>query len=208
VNGDGLAEDVAVADLQAGSDPKQIRNATSNANDSYDATMRSYTVAGVGTGVANPPSVRVTDVSGNPVSGVAVTFAVTAGAGTISPTSPMTTDATGIATLTSWTLGPSVGGNTVNASAALVAATVNFNATGTFHVASIAGGSGHTCALTVDGVAFCWGDNTWGQLGDNSNNQRLNPVTVPGRPGSRRCARTPAWRPGPESRRSSRRSRR
>ena len=136
--------------------------------------------AGVGTGVANPPSVRVTDVSGNPVSGVAVTFAVTAGAGTISPTSPMTTDATGIATLTSWTLGPSVGGNTVNASAALVAATVNFNATGTFHVASIAGGSGHTCALTVDGVAFCWGDNTEGALGDNSLTSRMTPVPVSG----------------------------
>ncbi len=66
--------------------------------------------AGVGTGVANPPSVQVTDVSGNPVSGVAVTFNVTAGGGTISPTNPMTTDATGIATLTSWTLGTSAGG--------------------------------------------------------------------------------------------------
>jgi hypothetical protein len=39
---------VGVADLAAGSDPKQIRNATSNANVNYDATMTTYTAAGVG----------------------------------------------------------------------------------------------------------------------------------------------------------------
>jgi hypothetical protein len=36
-----------VADLQAGSDPKQIRNASANANTSYDATMTTYTAYGV-----------------------------------------------------------------------------------------------------------------------------------------------------------------
>lgn len=39
---------LGVADLTAGSDPKQIRNAASNANSSYDATMTTYTAAGVG----------------------------------------------------------------------------------------------------------------------------------------------------------------
>lgn len=39
-----------VADLQAGSDPKQIRNASSNANVSYDATLQTYTVGGVTAG--------------------------------------------------------------------------------------------------------------------------------------------------------------
>lgn len=39
---------LGVADLAAGSDPKQIRNATSNANVNYDATMTTYTAAGVG----------------------------------------------------------------------------------------------------------------------------------------------------------------
>lgn len=38
---------VGVADLTAGSDTKQIRNATSNANVNYDATMQTYTAAGV-----------------------------------------------------------------------------------------------------------------------------------------------------------------
>jgi hypothetical protein len=39
---------LGVADLAAGSDTKQIRNATSNANVNYDATMTTYTAAGVG----------------------------------------------------------------------------------------------------------------------------------------------------------------
>jgi hypothetical protein len=39
---------VGVADLTAGSDPKQIRNATSNANSNYDATLQSYQAAGIG----------------------------------------------------------------------------------------------------------------------------------------------------------------
>ncbi len=41
---------VGVADLAVGSDPKQIRNATSNANDSFDATMTTYSAAGVPAG--------------------------------------------------------------------------------------------------------------------------------------------------------------
>lgn len=39
---------VGVADLAAGSDVKQIRNATAAANSNYDATMTTYTAAGVG----------------------------------------------------------------------------------------------------------------------------------------------------------------
>ena len=136
--------------------------------------------SGVGANVASPPSIQVTDVSGNPVPGAAVTFTVTAGGGNVSPSTPITTDATGTATLAGWTLGTSVGGNTVNASAALVAATVNFDATGTLRIARIAGGTGHSCALTVDGVAFCWGDNTDGGLGDNSLASRLIPTAVAG----------------------------
>lgn len=38
---------VGVADLAAGSDPKQIRNASSNANSNYDANMTSYSTAGL-----------------------------------------------------------------------------------------------------------------------------------------------------------------
>jgi hypothetical protein len=68
-----------------------------------------------GTAVADPPSVVVRDINGNPVPGVVVTFTVTAGAGTIVG-SPATTNQSGVAGLTSWTLGPLVAANTVVAS--------------------------------------------------------------------------------------------
>lgn len=41
---------VGVTNVEAGSDPKQIRNASSNANSAYDATMTTYTAAGIGAG--------------------------------------------------------------------------------------------------------------------------------------------------------------
>ncbi len=87
--------------------------------------------AAVGTAVATPPSVKVTDANGNAVSGVSVTFAVTAGGGAIAPLS-VTTNASGLATLTSWTLGTTAGANTVTATATgLAGSPVTFNATGT-----------------------------------------------------------------------------
>jgi len=71
--------------------------------------------------VGAAPAVKVTDANGDPVAGVNVTFTVTGGGGSISPASPATiaTDAGGIATLTSWTLGTVAGvnNNTVSASA-------------------------------------------------------------------------------------------
>lgn len=45
--------------------------------------------------------------------------------------------------------------------------------------ASISSGHDHTCALTQAGVAYCWGDNTYGQLGTGGGNQD-SPVAIPG----------------------------
>jgi adhesin/invasin len=88
--------------------------------------------AGVNEPVPTPPSVLVTDQSGNPVSGVSVSFQVTGGGGDVEPAS-VATNSAGIAAVTSWTLGPAAGPNTVVASipSAPAAGTETFDATAT-----------------------------------------------------------------------------
>ena len=87
--------------------------------------------AAAGTAVAIPPSVKVTDAKGNPVSGVSVTFAVASGGGSITGGSG-TTDASGIAQVGSWTLGAAAGPNSLTAtSGSLTGSPVTFSATGT-----------------------------------------------------------------------------
>src|SRR5256884_436963 len=70
--------------------------------------------------------------SGNPVSGVAVTFAASPGSGTVTPTTPVATGANGIAAATSWTLSATAGQNTATATATgLAGSPVTFTATRT-----------------------------------------------------------------------------
>jgi adhesin/invasin len=84
--------------------------------------------ATVATAVPVAPAVRITDAFDNPVPGVAVTFAVTAGGGSVTDAAAVT-DADGVATVGSWTLGTTAGANTLTATAG--ALTVDFQATGT-----------------------------------------------------------------------------
>src|SRR5215217_7252581 len=65
-----------------------------------------------GTVVPTPPAVRVVDVDGNSMAGVAVTFSVGAGGGTVEG-GTATTNANGIASVSKWTLGPTAGANTL-----------------------------------------------------------------------------------------------
>lgn len=96
-----------------------------NAGDAQSATA--------GTSVAIAPSVLVTDVTGNPVPNVTVTFAITTGGGSVTAASPVT-NASGIATVGSWTLGAAVGANSLTATAG--AASAVFTANGTAGVAA------------------------------------------------------------------------
>jgi alpha-tubulin suppressor-like RCC1 family protein len=43
-----------------------------------------------------------------------------------------------------------------------------------------AGGFAHTCAVTTEDVAYCWGYNGDGELGDGTTAQRLTPGAVAG----------------------------
>jgi subtilisin family serine protease len=93
-----------------------------------------------GSVVAIAPSVGVTDADNNRVSGVPVSFEVTAGAGSVEPVTAVSTNENGIAAVTSWTLGATAGPNTLTATAAgLSGSPVAFTATGSPPVATIEG---------------------------------------------------------------------
>jgi surface protein len=86
--------------------------------------------AQTGTNVPIAPSVLVTDANNNPVSGESVTFSVATGGGSITGETA-TTGVSGIATVTSWTMGSTAGSNTLTAtSGSLAGSPLTFTATG------------------------------------------------------------------------------
>ncbi|HEU4829875.1 MAG TPA: Ig-like domain-containing protein [Gemmatimonadales bacterium] len=86
--------------------------------------------AEINTALDDPLEVEVTDALGNPVAGVTVSWAVTAGGGSVAPATSVT-NAAGLAT-TVWTLGAVIGAQAASASAAgLTGSPVAFAATGT-----------------------------------------------------------------------------
>jgi alpha-tubulin suppressor-like RCC1 family protein len=49
---------------------------------------------------------------------------------------------------------------------------------GSLIFAALTAGNHHSCGLTVDDVAYCWGLNDRGQLGDGTRTTRISPVRV------------------------------
>ncbi len=126
-----------------------------------------------GTAVPTAPSVIVKDPGGTPIAGITVTFAVTSGGGTLTGATA-TTNAAGVATLGSWTLGNS-GPNQLTATVAGAGLTGNpviFTGVG----CTGGGGGGYaitlcpTTTMTVaqraafDGAAARWGGLITGDL--------------------------------------------
>jgi alpha-tubulin suppressor-like RCC1 family protein len=56
---------------------------------------------------------------------------------------------------------------------------------GSLRFASLSVGGLHACALTAAGVAYCWGFNRFGQLGNGTTTDAAGPVAVPGAPAFR-----------------------
>src|SRR5439155_6085485 len=94
-----------------------------------DAVSAATLTGVVGSTIATPLAVRVTNQKGAPVSAAAVTFSVTTGNGTVNPTSALT-DAAGEAH-TTLTLGTNAGTNEVSVSVFGLATRYRFTATGT-----------------------------------------------------------------------------
>src|SRR6266487_6229859 len=87
--------------------------------------------ATAGQAVSAPPAVRVTDQYGNPVPGASVTFTLTGALiGSVAPT-VATTDALGVARVTSWALAAIAGLNTLDATVpGLLGSPMTFSANG------------------------------------------------------------------------------
>ncbi|MBM4189043.1 MAG: hypothetical protein FJ206_17220 [Gemmatimonadetes bacterium] len=112
------------------------------------------------------PAVKLTDAFDNPVAGVAITFAASDGGLANGPVKQ--TDPGGIARVGGWVLGLVPGPQTMTASRTGVpSATINATAID-FAVAAISAGGLNTCARTAAGAAYCWGDNSVGQIGDST----------------------------------------
>jgi adhesin/invasin len=84
----------------------------------FEKTAGDNQSATVGTAVATKPAVRLTDRFGNPISGAEIDFTVTGGGGFVTG-EVQATNAQGIATIGSWTLGPTNGVNRLSAAIAL-----------------------------------------------------------------------------------------
>jgi adhesin/invasin len=127
----GLAATAAGPGI-AGNPTSFTATATTGPPAAIQAQAGDAQTARVGTAVPVPPAVLVRDRFGNPAPNLAVTFAVTAGGGSVTGGSA-TTGADGIATVGSWILGPNPGPNALTATAAgsgIQGNPVTFTATG------------------------------------------------------------------------------
>ena len=130
----------------------------------------------IGDTVVVAPSVKVTDAFDNPIAGVLVSFTPSAG-GTVTGGNPQT-DAAGVARVGGWTLSLISGIQTLTSSKGGIIPVV-FTATAQgLEVQKIAAGASSSCAVSPTGIGYCWGDNSFGQLGDSSNGDSKVPVRV------------------------------
>ena len=74
----------------------------------------------------------------------------------------------------------SLGQVTINATSQGQNGAASLTTTNGYVFASVSAGGDHTCGVTLDGVAYCWGDNSSGQLGNGTLSNSAMPVLVSG----------------------------
>jgi len=125
-----------------------------------------------GASVPAPPALRVLDRYRNPVTNTPVHFSRVTAGGALKD-SVVTTDSVGHAQLGAWTVASRAGINTLRVQVDGASIAMTFTAyaledldpTLLAPLPRLASGATHTCALTADGSAYCWGSNFGAVLG-------------------------------------------
>jgi adhesin/invasin len=149
---------------------------TSGAPASLSKQAGDNQTAPASTAVSTAPSVKLADANGNGISGATVTFTVTGGGGSVTG-GTQTTNASGIATVTGWTLGASTGANALTASSSGVSSVV-FNAT-----ASVAATKMYFCYAPYAPIWLAYQNGTggaWTQVANNGDNTFNVPIETVG----------------------------
>ena len=139
-----------------------------------------------------PPIVRILDAAGNVMTSATnpITLSLTGGGGdgTLSGTLTVSAGA-GVAYFTDASIDrPGTGYRLTATSPGLTSAqSVTFDVSLGFGAISAGGSfiasgqsSGHSCAVSRGGDGYCWGANSFGQLGDGTTTDRLRPTLVSG----------------------------
>ena len=129
-----------------------------------------------GTPLGVPVGVQILDQYGNAVPGIPVNVSATPGS-VISPTSSVT-DASGMSRVTQWLIGFDQQTLTFTVAAPVTPSVVTVSATGRGRWTFVGSGQASSCALS--GVAYCWGRNNHGQLGNGLTTNSSIPVAVSG----------------------------
>jgi len=121
---------------------------------------------------------------------VTIAFATNTTGATLSGTTTVTA-VHGVATFSDLSVDRPGGGYTLTATAPSLAGATSAAFAVHLTFRAISAGYDHTCAVTTDGAAYCWGSNSTGAVGDGTTSDRTSPVLVAGGLGSVR--RALAW---------------
>jgi hypothetical protein len=121
-------------------------------------------------------AVLVTDRFANPLHSAPVSWSIESGGGVLHAIGDRT-DANGRARAV-WKLGPTLGTQSIVVASGSAMRRVAVTAAFGFVGMQVVAGSDHSCALTEDGTAYCWGTNYGGELGNGTIDLAPHPVPV------------------------------